>query len=361
MSDTGQNSYQNTNEGGNPEVNTNEEEIKQQDGKKEQESTNFYDLKVFEREYNPWPDKQPDFSKPNPFNTTESHPSNENRSPYGEPEFQRDGQFNNRPFSHSTEQQNNENMPIQLPHQQNFENMAKPRNVGQNSTDQSKSSQHNEFPPHTMNLHMSDITRQNINPNVNRNINQNVNPNMNSNVNQNMSQNINPNQKMSNLGQNIQPNMTDPNHPNSENGNQLSFNGFYGYDSSFFDAQQNDNQNSHQVPIQMNLNPMNLTQGNPNFFRNGAELFSGRPFHDMEQPLYVNAHQFNCIRKRKMRRDFLDSITASKNSLSYLHESRHRHAMNRLRAPSGRFLTKEEAEEMRAREKQGEEKPNEKQ
>lgn len=72
-----------------------------------------------------------------------------------------------------------------------------------------------------------------------------------------------------------------------------------------------------------------------------------------EQPLYVNAHQFNCIRKRKLRRDFLDSITRPKsvNGSGYLHESRHRHAMNRLRAPSGRFLTKEEAKEVRMKEK----------
>ncbi|TBU05820.1 putative CCAAT-binding transcription factor [Hamiltosporidium magnivora] len=66
-----------------------------------------------------------------------------------------------------------------------------------------------------------------------------------------------------------------------------------------------------------------------------------------EQPLYVNVHQYNTIKKRKLRRDYLDSLMKTKNKAGYLHESRHRHAMNRLRAPSGRFLTKEEAAEQR--------------
>lgn len=129
----------------------------------------------------------------------------------------------------------------------------------------------------------------------------------------------------------------------ANNGNQGMFNNFYGYEMPFFDPQR---ENFQESGVSNTFFPMR-NNGPP-------ELFTSRPFHDLEQPLYVNAHQFNSIRKRKMRRDFLDSITVSKNSLSYLHESRHRHAMNRLRAPSGRFLTKEEAEEMRAREKQEE-------
>lgn len=137
----------------------------------------------------------------------------------------------------------------------------------------------------------------------------------------------------------------------SRNGMYTNFNG---YEMPFYD--------SHREPFQENTsnqheNIQEMGQSNSNFFMNNAPSEMFRPFHnprpyqDLEQPLYVNAHQFNCIRRRKIRRDFLDSITANKNSLSYLHESRHRHAMNRLRAPSGRFLTKEEAEEMRAKEK----------
>lgn len=63
------------------------------------------------------------------------------------------------------------------------------------------------------------------------------------------------------------------------------------------------------------------------------------------QPLYVNAKQLNWIKKRKARRDMLDSLMVT-NKRNYLHESRHIHAMKRLRAPSGRFLTKEETEEL---------------
>ncbi|KAM0675436.1 Transcriptional activator [Gurleya vavrai] len=69
-----------------------------------------------------------------------------------------------------------------------------------------------------------------------------------------------------------------------------------------------------------------------------------------EQPLYVNLKQYDCIRKRKIRRDFLDTLMAEANQAGYLHESRHKHAMNRQRAPSGRFLTKEETEAMKRNE-----------
>jgi len=61
-----------------------------------------------------------------------------------------------------------------------------------------------------------------------------------------------------------------------------------------------------------------------------------------EQAVYVNANQYPYIKRRKERRDFLDSLEKKKD-VSYQHESRHKHAMKRPRAPSGRFLTKEEA------------------
>lgn len=75
-----------------------------------------------------------------------------------------------------------------------------------------------------------------------------------------------------------------------------------------------------------------------------------REFKKDEQPLYVNVKQFHAIRKRKMRRDHLDTLMKQQNS-GYLHESRHRHAMNRMRAPSGRFLTKEETAKLKNRRK----------
>lgn len=60
------------------------------------------------------------------------------------------------------------------------------------------------------------------------------------------------------------------------------------------------------------------------------------------RPMFINQKQIYWIKKRKIRREMLDSMMVAQKS-NYLHESRHRHAMKRLRAPSGRFLTKEEA------------------
>ncbi|KAM0672536.1 subunit B of CCAAT-binding transcription factor [Ordospora colligata] len=69
------------------------------------------------------------------------------------------------------------------------------------------------------------------------------------------------------------------------------------------------------------------------------------PYTDQSfQPMYINPKQLNWIMKRKARRDVLDSLMVA-NRRNYLHESRHIHAMKRLRAPSGRFLTKRETEE----------------
>jgi CCAAT-binding transcription factor (CBF-B/NF-YA) subunit B len=63
----------------------------------------------------------------------------------------------------------------------------------------------------------------------------------------------------------------------------------------------------------------------------------------------INPRQIYWIKKRRVRREILDSLMIAQKS-NYLHESRHRHAMKRMRAPSGRFLTKEETEEARRRE-----------
>ncbi|KAM0687367.1 Transcriptional activator [Conglomerata obtusa] len=101
-----------------------------------------------------------------------------------------------------------------------------------------------------------------------------------------------------------------------------------------------------------NYNKNDASYAEPKYFGGYDPHFSYEP--GTEQPLYVNVKQYNCIRKRKMRRDFLDTLMLHANQAGYLHESRHKHAMNRLRAPSGRFLTKEETEELRR--KQNEEK-----
>ena len=59
----------------------------------------------------------------------------------------------------------------------------------------------------------------------------------------------------------------------------------------------------------------------------------------------INPKQIEYIKRHEKRRQYLDQFMLKK-SEGYTHESRHKHAMNRLRAPSGRFLTKEETKKI---------------
>ncbi|KRH94176.1 CCAAT-binding factor, subunit B [Pseudoloma neurophilia] len=155
---------------------------------------------------------------------------------------------------------------------------------------------------------------------------------------------------------NIGPNnVNTQNNANQNNTTAQEYDRAYHATPSFENQQQSSFENPQQSSFENPQQPAFENQQQPAFenpqqpaFENPQQPFFTQGIADIEQPLYVNAHQFNCIRKRKLRRDYLDTITVNKNSLSYLHESRHRHAMNRLRAPSGRFLTKEEAEVVRA-------------
>lgn len=73
-------------------------------------------------------------------------------------------------------------------------------------------------------------------------------------------------------------------------------------------------------------------------------------FSNSNGTVYVNARQYARILKRRQARLILESKRKTAARQQFLHESRHRHACSRPRGPKGRFLTKEELEEIRKKE-----------
>jgi len=61
------------------------------------------------------------------------------------------------------------------------------------------------------------------------------------------------------------------------------------------------------------------------------------------QPVPVNPLQYHRILKRRVARSKLKPYVRNRDR-TYVHESRHKHAVNRLRGPQGKFLSKEELE-----------------
>eukprot|EP00122_Pirum_gemmata_P013115 Pgem_evm1s12204 len=61
-----------------------------------------------------------------------------------------------------------------------------------------------------------------------------------------------------------------------------------------------------------------------------------------EEPMYVNAKQYHRILKRREARAKLEQkYNIPKERAKFLHESRHKHALNRVRGVGGKFTKKE--------------------